>query len=101
MTKELTNNPHPGEILKEEFLSPFDLSQNMLAKNIGVPSNRINAIVNGSRGITADTDLRLATYFGLSQGFWLHLQNAYDMMEANRNRSEITSKITPLALQIA
>ena len=62
--------PHIGEVLNEEFLQPLGLSQNKLAKAIGVPQNRINAIINKQRGITADTDLRLTTYFGLSEGYF-------------------------------
>src|SRR5579883_3490007 len=67
-------NPTPGEILLHEFLEPMELSQNGLARAIGVPPRRINEIVLGKRAITADTDLRLARYFGLSDGFWLGIQ---------------------------
>jgi addiction module HigA family antidote len=77
-------NPHPGEILKEEFLSEIGVSQNQLAQAIGVPGNRIHAIVNGTRDITADTDLRLCKFFGLTDGYFLRLQNAYDTLEAKR-----------------
>src|SRR5580658_5554606 len=77
-------NPHPGKILKEEFLKEIGMSQNRLARAIGVPSNRIHAIVNGTRDITADTDLRLCKFFGLSEGYFLRLQNAYDTLEAKR-----------------
>jgi addiction module HigA family antidote len=77
-------NPHPGEILKEEFLNGVGMSQNQLAQAIGVPGNRIHAIVNGTRDITADTDLRLCKFFGLSDGYFLRLQNAYDILEAKR-----------------
>ena len=63
-------NPHPGEILKEEFLNEIGVSQNQLAQAIGVPGNRIHAIVNGTRDITADTDLRLCKFFGLTEGFF-------------------------------
>ncbi|MDH5722583.1 MAG: HigA family addiction module antitoxin [Alphaproteobacteria bacterium] len=94
MTKQL-KNPHPGEILKEEFLNEIDLSQNQLAHAIQVPPNRIHAIVNGTRGITADTDLRLSRFFGLSEGYWLRLQNSYDLMEAKRSSAKIFSKIKP------
>lgn len=76
--------PHPGDILAAEFLEPLGLSQNALAKAIDVPANRINEIIRGRRGITADTDVRLARYFSLSEGYWLRLQNAYDLMEARR-----------------
>lgn len=91
----LLKNPHPGEILQEEFLEPLDLSQNQLAQAIGVPANRINEIIRGRRGITADTDLRLARFFKLSEGYWLRLQNAFDMMEARRAVGKSISKIRP------
>ena len=70
---------HPGEVLWEEFLKPMGLSQNRLALNIGVPPRRINEIVLGKRGITADTALRLAKFFGTSAEFWLGLQAQYDL----------------------
>ena len=88
-------NPHPGDILKEEFLAEIGMSQNQLAHAIDVPPNRIHAIVNGTRGITADTDLRLSRFFGLSEGYWLRLQNAYDLMEAKRESSKVFAKIKP------
>ena len=94
-------NPHPGEILKEEFLEPLAISQNALAQAIGVPANRINEIIRGRRGITAETDLRLAQFFGLSEGYWLRLQNAYDVMEAKRKAGKSISKIKPYAKQQA
>ena len=94
MTAQL-RNPHPGEILKEEFLAEIDMSQNHLANAIGVPPNRIHAIVNGTRDITADTDLRLSRFFGLSEGYWLRLQNAYDLMEAKRESAKTFAKIKP------
>lgn len=70
---------HPGEVLLEEFLKPMDISQNSLALNIGVPARRINEIVLGKRGVTADTALRLARFFGTSAEFWLGLQAQYDL----------------------
>ena len=70
---------HPGEILLEEFLKPMNLSQNRLALDIGVPPRRINEIVLGKRGITADTALRLGRYFDMSPQFWLGLQMDYDL----------------------
>jgi len=66
-------NPHPGVILKEEFLNEIGMSQNQLAEALGVPGNRIHAIVNGTRNVTADTDLRLCRFFGLSEGYFLRL----------------------------
>lgn len=77
-------NAHPGEVLKEEFLKEIGMSQNQLARAIGVPPNRIHAIVSGTRSITADTDLRLGKFFGLSEGYFLRLQNAFDTLEAKR-----------------
>lgn len=68
----------PGELLSEEFLKPMGISQYRLAKEIGVPAQRISAIVSGKRAITADTDLRLCKFFGLSDGYWLRAQAAYD-----------------------
>lgn len=68
----------PGELLKEEFLEPMGISQYRLAKEIGVPAQRIGQIVLGRRAITADTDLRLCRFFGLTDGYWLRAQAAYD-----------------------
>jgi addiction module HigA family antidote len=70
---------HPGEILSEEFLKPLGLSMNQLALALRVPANRINAIVAGERGITADTALRLGRYFGTSAQFWINLQARFDL----------------------
>jgi addiction module HigA family antidote len=89
-------NPHPGEILKYEFLDELGMSQNALADALSVPRNRIHAIINGTRGITADTDLRLCRYFQLSEGFFLRLQNAFDMMEAKRKAGAKIARIKPL-----
>lgn len=77
--KKKLHSVHPGEILLEEFLKPMGISQNRLALNIGVPARRINEIVLGKRGITADTALRLARFFGASAEFWLGLQSQYDL----------------------
>ena len=82
MTKKLPN-VHPGEVLAEEFLAPIGLSQNALARALAVPPRRINEIVLGKRGITADTALRLARYFGTTAEFWMALQAAFDLEEAN------------------
>ena len=68
----------PGEMLEEEFLKPLGLTKSRLAKDIGVPAQRIGEIVSGKRGVSADTDLRLCRYFGLSDGWWLRGQAAYD-----------------------
>jgi antitoxin HigA-1 len=72
------NTVTPGELLKEEFLGPMAITQYRLAKEIGVPAQRIGEIVAGNRSITADTDLRLCRFFGLSNGYWLRVQAAYD-----------------------
>ena len=77
--KKKLHSVHPGEVLLEEFLKPLLLSQNRLALNIGVPARRINEIVIEKRGITADTALRLAKFFGTSAEFWLGLQAQYDL----------------------
>ena len=79
------NNIHPGEILLQEFLISMEISQNRLARDIGVPPRRINEIVYGKRAVTADTALRLARYFGTSEAFWMGLQADYEL-EAARER---------------
>ena len=76
---------HPGEVLLEEFLTPFGLSQYRLAHDISVPPRRVNEIVHGTRGVTADTALRLARYFGTTERFWLNLQARFDL-EVQRDR---------------
>jgi addiction module HigA family antidote len=88
MSKKRMKPLHPGEILKEEFLIPFGLSQNRLALDIRVPARRINEIVHGKRRITADTALRLAKYFNMSAQFWLGLQMDYDLDVATDQLSE-------------
>jgi antitoxin HigA-1 len=90
-------NPHPGEILFEEFLKPLQLSQNALAKALHVSPRRINEIVLGKRAVTAETDLRLARYFGVSDGFFLGLQADYELMEARRKLGQRLGAITPKA----
>jgi antitoxin HigA-1 len=80
MTK--LQNVHPGEVLNEEFLGPMNISQNALARAVSVPPRRINEIVLGKRGITADTALRLSKAFGTSAEFWMNLQASYDLEEA-------------------
>jgi len=91
-------NPTPGEILLEEFLKPMDLSQNALARAIRVPPRRINEIVLGKRSVTADTDLRLARYFGMSEGFFLGLQTDHDLMDRKR---EIAGELRAIAVRAA
>lgn len=85
----------PGELLSEEFLKPMGLSQYRLAKEIDVPAQRISEIVAGRRSITADTDLRLCRFFGLSNGYWLRAQAAYDTEMAEDRLANILEKITP------
>lgn len=87
--------PHPGEILLEEFLKPMDITQYRLAKEIGVPQRRIGEIVAGARGVTADTGLRLARFFGMSEAFWIGLQMDYDAARAKDALSSELSKIKP------
>lgn len=96
-TTNRLHNPHPGEILMEEFLRPMRLSQTALARAIGVPPRRINEIVLGKRAITADTDLRLARYFGMSEGFFIGLQTDYELMERKRTIGEKLKAIRPRA----
>ena len=79
MNKKKFNPVHPGEILLEEFLKPFGITQYKLAKDINVPPRRINEIVHGKRSITPNTALRLSQYFGASDRFWLNLQMRYDL----------------------
>src|SRR4026208_1648678 len=85
----------PGELLLEEFLKPMGISQYRLAKEIGVPAQRIGNIVAGKRTITADTDLRLCRFFGLSNGYWLRAQAAYDTEVAERTLGSMLEKIKP------
>jgi addiction module HigA family antidote len=90
-------NFHPGEVLLEEFLLPMEISQNALARATGVPPRRINEIVLGKRGITADTALRLAKAFGTSEGFWLGLRADYDLDESRKQIGADFDQIERLA----
>jgi antitoxin HigA-1 len=88
---------HPGEILLEEFLEPMQISQYRLAKDISVPARRINEIVHGNRGVTADTALRLARYFGTTDRFWMNLQTRYDLeVERGRLKRRLTKEVVVL-----
>lgn len=87
--------PHPGEILMEEFLKPVGITQYHLAKEIEVPQRRISEIVAGTRGITANTGLRLSRFFGMSEGFWIGLQTDYEAALAKDALAEILPKIKP------
>ena len=91
-------NPIPGEMVLEEFIAPMGLTQNGLARAIGVPPRRINEIVLGKRTITADTDLWLDRYFGVSEGFWLGLQADHDLL---RDRRKIASELAHIAPRAA
>ncbi|HJJ00201.1 MAG TPA: HigA family addiction module antitoxin [Coriobacteriaceae bacterium] len=85
----------PGELLEEEFLKPMGISKYRLAKDIHVPAGRIGQIVAGKRAVTADTDLRLCRYFGLTDGYWLRAQAAYDTELARRSIEDELATITP------
>ena len=87
----------PGEILLEEFLKPMEISQYRLAKELGVPAQRIGEIIAGRRAITADTDLRLCRFFGLSDGYWLRGQARYDTEVAKDAMAKTLAKIKPWA----
>ena len=91
----------PGEILLEEFLKPMGLSQYRLAKEVGVPPQRISEIVAGKRAITADTDLRLCKFFGLSNGYWLRAQAAHDTEVAERKMGPVLTKNRPWTAVVA
>jgi addiction module HigA family antidote len=95
--KDLLPNPHPGEILALDFMQPLEFSQNALARALHVPPRRINELVQGKRAVSADTDLRLARYFGLSEGFFLGLQADYDLMQRKREIAAELETISPRA----
>ena len=97
MTKVLAP-VHPGEVLKEEFMKPLGLSANALARSLRVPANRISAIVNADRGITADTALRLAKALGTTPDFWLNLQKQYDL-DCARDELKDLSRIEPIRVR--
>lgn len=87
--------PHPGEVLNEEFLKPMGISQYRIAKEIGVPARRINEIVKGQRGISADTALRLAAFFNTDAQSWIHLQSEYDLRMAKAKVAAELERIQP------
>ncbi|MBA2407175.1 MAG: HigA family addiction module antidote protein [Chitinophagales bacterium] len=89
-------NIHPGEILLEEFLVPFNISAYKLAKDIGIPQTRVSEIIKGNRRITADTALRLSKYFGNSAKFWLGLQDDFDLEEEKRAKGLLLNAIKAL-----
>ncbi len=87
---------HPGEVLMEEFIEPFGITQHKVAVSIGVPPRRINEIVHGKRRISADTALRLARYFGTSDLFWINLQNRFDLEVERDHLGAVLAEIHPL-----
>ena len=95
-TTEKWDPVHPGEVLLEDFIKGFGITQHKLAVAIGVPPRRINEIVHGKRGITADTALRLAKYFGTSAEFWINLQSHYELRLERRALREQLESIVPL-----
>lgn len=97
MPRTPLHNVHPGEVLDQEFLQPLALSQNALARAIGVPPRRINEIVLGKRGVTADTALRLARAFGTSAEFWMNLQASFDLEETARLIAPALLGLEPIA----
>ena len=98
MPEEKLQPIHPGEILLEEFLKPMAISQYRLAKDINVPPRRINEIIHGTRGVSADTALRLSRYFGTSERFWLNLQVRYDIeVEKDRLGDSLEKEVSSLA----
>jgi antitoxin HigA-1 len=97
MSKSSLSNPHPGEVLLEEFLTPMGISQNALARAAGVPPRRINEIVLGKRGVTAHTAVRLAAALGTSERFWLGLQADFDLEEAHRVLGKMVEQIERIA----
>ena len=97
LTMKTLPNIHPGEVLLEEFLTPMGISQNALARAAGVPPRRINEIVLGKRGVTADTAVRLAAVLGTSERFWLGLQADFDLEEAHRSLGNALENIERIA----
>ncbi len=89
---------HPGEMLLKEFLEPMEITQQSLAKALGVPYQRVNELVNQKRGVTPSTALRLAKFFGNSPDFWLNLQNAWELYYAQITEAEQLEKIEPLVM---
>lgn len=96
MTEPLYPPIHPGEILMEDFIEPFGITQHKVAVSIGVPPRRINEIVHGKRAITADTALRLGRFFGIDPQFWLNLQSRFEIEVARDRASAEIDAITPL-----
>ncbi len=89
---------HPGKMLLEEFLNPMGMTQRKLAGAIHVPYQRVNEIINGKRGVTPATALRLARFFGMSAGFWMNLQLRWDLYQAQQEEAEVLATIEPHAV---
>ena len=96
MTEKFSAPVHPGEVLMEDFIEGFGITQHKLAVSIGVPPRRINEIVHGKRAITADTALRLGRYFGVEPQFWLNLQSRYELELAQERVADQVAEIKPL-----
>jgi len=97
MARKAHDPVHPGEILLAEFLEPMAISQYRLAKDLSVPPRRVNEIVHGKRGVTADTALRLARYFGTTERFWMNLQTRYDLeIEKARLKGRLVKEVVVL-----
>lgn len=94
-------NVHPGEVLQEEFLTPFSITAYRLAKDLSIPQTRVSEIIKGNRRITADTALRLSRYFGNSAKFWLGLQDDFDIEEENQYNSADLNSIKPISAHAA
>ena len=94
-------NIHPGEVLKEEFLVPMNISAYRLAKEINIPQTRISEIIHGKRSITADTAIRFSKFFGTTAEFWLNLQNLYDLEEEERTHASEFESIKMYAYNVA
>ena len=100
MTKRDFPPVHPGEILLEDFLKPMEISQYRLAQSIGVPPRRINEIVHGKRGVSADTALRMGRFFGMEAQFWMNLQARYDLeVEKDKLADRLGDEVKVLVLQ--
>lgn len=99
ITDEKLPNIHPGKVLKEEFLSPMNVSAYRLAKEINVPETRISEIIRGKRSITANTAIRFSKFFGTTAEFWLNLQNLYDLEKEENNHASEFEKIKTYAYE--
>ena len=94
-------NIHPGEVLSEEFVIPFNITAYKLAKDVGIPQTRLSEIIKGNRRITADTALRFSKYFGNSAKFWLGLQDDFDLQEERLTKGKLINSIKALRVKVA